>query len=110
MIKRNRFPKDFKEKVVMELISGQSSVAQVAQREGIHPQTLRNWKKEIGDRDFESSNESELALRKRIAELEGALAEASLDIYILKKAQKYLKEYQRQEKLSGSISRQNSES
>jgi transposase-like protein len=42
MIKRNNFSKDFKEKIVLELVSGQSSVAQVAQREKVNPQTLRN--------------------------------------------------------------------
>lgn len=36
MIKRNNFSKDYKEKIVLELVSGQSSVAQVAQREEIH--------------------------------------------------------------------------
>ena len=83
----------------MELVSGQSSVAQIAQREAINQQTIRNWRKEIVTDNFESNNESELALRKRVAELEGALAEATLDNYILKKAQKYLQEYQRKEKL-----------
>ena len=93
----------------MELISGQSTVTQIAQREGINQQTIRNWKKEIATGEFESGNESELSLRKRIAELEGALAESALDNHILKKAQKYLKEYQRKEKLSGSISHRNLE-
>lgn len=110
MIQRRKFTKDFQEKVVMELVSGQSSVAQIAQREGIHPTTIRNWKAKITEGTFESDNESELALRKRIAELESALAESALDVHILKKTEKYLKEMQRKEKLSGAISLQNSAS
>jgi hypothetical protein len=35
MIKRNNFNKDYKEKLVMEIVSKQSSVAQVAQREKV---------------------------------------------------------------------------
>jgi len=110
MIKRSRFGKDFREKVVMELVAGQSSVAQIAQREGINPQTVRNWKKDIQGGSFQTDHEIEIALRKRIAELEGALAESALDVHILKKTEQYLKEMQRKEKLSGSISPQNSES
>lgn len=110
MIQRRKFTKDFQEKVVMELVSGQSTVAQISQREGIHPQTVRNWKAKIAEGSFETDNETELALRKRIAELEGALAESALDVHILKKTEKYLKEMQRKERLSGAISRQNSES
>jgi len=98
------------EKIVMELVSGQSTVAQIAQREGIHPQTVRNWKREINNGTFQTEHEIEIALRKRIADLEGALAEAALDVHILKKTEHYIREMQRKEKLSGSISPRNSES
>lgn len=108
MIKRNRFSKEFREKVVMELVSGQSTVAQIAQREGINPQTIRNWKKDIESGSFQTDNEIEISLRKKIAELEGALADSALTVHILKKTEHYLKEMQRREKLSGSISPQNS--
>lgn len=103
MIKRNLYSKEFKEKIVIELKSGQSSVAQISQREGINQQTLRNWKKSFEESGFNESNDTELALRKRIAELEGALAESTLENHILKKAQKYLHEYQRKEKSSKNI-------
>lgn len=108
MIRRNRFGKEFREKVVIELVAGQSSVAQIAQREGINPQTIRNWKKDIEGGAFQTDHEIEIALRKRIAELEGALAESALDVHILKKTEQYLKEMKRKEKSSGSISPQNS--
>lgn len=108
MIKRNNFSKEYKEKLVLELVSGQSSVAQVAQREKVNPQTLRNWMAKISSGTFRTDNEIEIQLRKRIAELEGALAEMALHNHILKKTEIYLKEMHRKEKLSGSISPTNS--
>jgi transposase-like protein len=108
MIKRNNFSKDYKEKIVLELVSGQSSVAQVAQREKVNPQTLRNWMAKINSGSFKSENEIEIQLRKRIGELEGALAEMALNNHILKKTEIYLKEMRQKEKLSGSISPTNS--
>jgi len=108
MIKKNNFSKDYKEKLVLELVSGQSSVAQVAQREKVNPQTLRSWMAKINNGSFKTENEIEIQLRKRIGELEGALAEMALNNHILKKTENYLKEMHRKEKLSGSISPQNS--
>lgn len=108
MIRRNRFSKDFREKIVMELVSGQSSVAQISQREGINPQTIRNWRKDTEGGSFQTDHEIEIALRKRIAELEGALAESAVSVHILKKTEHYLKEMKRKENSSGSISPMNS--
>ena len=108
MIQRNNFGKEFRDRIVLELLSGQSSVAQISQREGISPQTIRNWKKSVDSGKFESEHETELALRRRIAELESALADSALNVHILKKTEQYLKEMNRREKLSGSISPQNS--
>lgn len=107
MIKRNQYPKEFKDKIVMELISGQSTVAQIVQREGISSDTIRKWKKDIGNETFQSENEIQISLRKRIAELESALAESALTVHILKKTEIYMKEMRRKEKLSGAISPRN---
>jgi len=109
MVKRKRYTQEFKEQMVLELLSKQSTAAQIAQREGITPQTLNSWKKKITSGKFESENETELRLRKRIAELEGALAESALNVHILKKTEIYLKEMQRKERLSSAISPLNSE-
>ena len=110
MIKRNHYPKEFRDRIVMELVSGQSSVAQIAQREGINPQTIRNWQKDIDNDTFQSEHEIQISLRKKIAELESALAESALTVHILKKTEIYMKEMRRKEKLSGSISPGNSAS
>lgn len=108
MIQRNNFGKEFRDKIVLDLLSGQSPVAQISQREAINPQTIRNWKKSVDTGKFENEHETELALRRRIAELESALADSALNVHILKKTEQYLKEMNRREKLSGSISPQNS--
>ncbi|MBK6607772.1 MAG: transposase [Leptospiraceae bacterium] len=83
MIKRKNFSNEFKEKIVLEYTSGQSS-AQIAQREGITSQTVRDWERhsiiKISEYEF-----NRIFTEKGVAELESALAEASLTIHILKK-------------------------
>jgi transposase-like protein len=104
MVRRKRHSKEFREGIVLEVSSGQSSVNQIAQRESVHPSTIRNWAKQINTGSFRDQNKEELALRKKVAELEGALAEMALNNHILKKTQIIMKELQRKEKLSGSVS------
>ncbi|MBK8395900.1 MAG: transposase [Leptospiraceae bacterium] len=50
MIKRKNFSNEFKEKIVLEYTSGQSSAAQIAQREGITSQTVRDWGKAFNNK------------------------------------------------------------
>ncbi|MBK8395936.1 MAG: transposase [Leptospiraceae bacterium] len=52
MIKRKNFSNEFKEKIVLEYTSGQSSAAQIAQREGITSQTVRDWGKAFNNKNF----------------------------------------------------------
>lgn len=107
MITRKRYSREFKESVVMEMLSGQSSAAQISKREGVSAVSLSKWKDELASGQFKENNKDELALRKRISELEGAVADLALQNHILKKTEKYLIEYKRKEKLSGSISHLN---
>ncbi|MCZ8348182.1 MAG: transposase [Leptospiraceae bacterium] len=109
MITRKRYSREFKETLVMEIISGQSTAAKISKREGISVVTLSKWKQEISSGTFRDKNKEELSLRKRISELEGAVADLALQNHILKKTEKYLQEYKRKERLSGSISLKNLE-
>jgi transposase-like protein len=43
MIKRTRYPKEFRDGLIAEIKLGQSTIAQVSKRENISGQTLRNW-------------------------------------------------------------------
>ena len=99
MIRRKHHSTEYKEKIVLELISGQSTVTQLAQREEVHPQTLRNWRKQYDSGAFRNSHSNEIALRKRVAELEHALGEMALENHILKKTEKILSELRRKGEL-----------
>jgi transposase-like protein len=71
MINRKRYSREFKESVVMEMLSGQSSAAQISKREGVSAVTLSKWKDQLASGQCKENNKYELALRKRISELEG---------------------------------------
>ena len=66
--------------------------------------TLRNWKEAFASDGFRDQNRIEIELRKKIGELESALAEFALENHILpaqlavKKAEKALREYRQKEK------------
>ena len=48
-MRRREFTAENKAKIIMEVIAGDSSTAQIASREGINPKQLQNWKKEFCD-------------------------------------------------------------
>lgn len=60
----------------------------------------------INSGSFKSENEIEIQLRKRIGELEGALAEMALNNHILKKTEIYLKEMRQKKRNYPEVSRQ----
>ena len=88
MIKRNRHKREFKEKIVLEIISGQTKMTEISKRESISMTTLRNWKESFASDGFKDQNKIEIELRKKIGELESALAEFALENHILKKSRK----------------------
>jgi transposase-like protein len=110
MIKRARYPQEAKEKLVLEIVSGQNTMAAVAKREGISISTLANWRDALGSGEFQDRNRTEIELRKKIGELESLVSDLALQNHILKKARKHLADWQRKERLSGSISRLSSAS
>ena len=93
MIKRNQYSKQEKERFSLEMISGQTSMAEISKREMISVATLSKWKREIVVEGFEDKNKAELALRRKISSLESALSELMIENQILKKAKKLLQEY-----------------
>ncbi len=104
MVKRRKHSEDFKKRMVLEIVSGQSSMIQISKRENISPSTLSKWRDEANSGRFRSENRTEIELRKRVKELEGALADIALENHILKKTEEITRELKRRESLSGAIS------
>ena len=88
MKKRRRFTPEFKAQVVLEVLTGTHSPAEVCRRHALSPNLLATWKATVlqglpslfqadGQRDEDQA---------RIAELEQLLGRATRQIEILKKA------------------------
>lgn len=83
---RRRYSPKLKFQVVLEVLSGRKSPAQVAKAYGVHPNSVGSWKKAFLERGPElftrdvKSDESE----RRIAELERLLGQKEVEIALLK--------------------------
>ena len=81
-----RYTAKFKFQIVLELLSGEKTAAQVAKAYGIHPNTASAWKRaflEMGAEVF--SQDSMIAeYERRIAEMEQLLGKKELEIALLK--------------------------
>ena len=83
-LKRRLFTREFKLKVVRE-IQGGRSVAEVARAYQIHPVLLSRWQNQylrFGESFRQATNDQE----KRIAELERAVGQLTMENMLLKKA------------------------
>jgi transposase len=93
---RRVFSKEFKLEVLRE-IDGGASVAQTARNHDVHPETIRLWRRterQYGDRAF-AGNGHAYTDEARIAQLERALGQATLEIAVLKKTLSVLKDQER---------------
>jgi transposase len=98
MVRRRRFTGEFKARVVLELISGTKSQAQVCKEQELNPNMVTRWKAEFLQKAPElfQSKEHNDAQQARIAELERMVGRLSLELEVAKKASAML---------SGSLSR-----
>lgn len=108
MVKNRKYSDAFKKRLVLEVMSGQSSMVQIAKRENVSTVTLAKWRDEMNTGGFQSENRTEIELRRRIKELEGALADIALENHILKKTEEITRELKRKGNLSGAFSDLNS--
>lgn len=93
---RRVFSKEFKLEVLREIDAG-VSVAQAARNHEVHPETIRLWRRtetKYGERAF-AGNGHAYTDEARIAQLERALGQATLEIGLLKKTLSVLKEQDR---------------
>lgn len=89
---RRNFTAEFKAKVVLELISGQRSQAELCRKHQLNANSLTAWKQTFLERlpllfgeEDQGSEE-----RVRIAELEQLVGRQTLELEILKKASRLL--------------------
>jgi transposase-like protein len=92
MAKRRTFTAEFKAQVVLEVISGSVSAAEVCRRYRLKPQLLSRWKAEFIENaaNVFQSDEQRSQEQARIAELERLVGRQALELEILKKASRLL--------------------
>jgi transposase len=88
MRKRRQFTPEFKARVVLDILSGVQSPAEVCRKHSLAPNLVALWKSAFLERahlvfDTDSARSNEQA---RIAELEQVLGRMTLENEILKKA------------------------
>jgi transposase-like protein len=89
---RRSFPSEFKAQIVLQLLTGDATQAELCRKHNIKPQLLDHWKDAVIERMhmlFDVNDEAAL-LHVRIAELEQLVGRQALEIEILKKASRML--------------------
>ena len=95
MNKRRKFTPQFKSQVVLQLLSGERSIAELCRREGINPNMYYKWSKEFleagkarltGDTKREATSSEVDGLRHENEQLKQVVAELLLKNRVLKKS------------------------
>jgi len=89
MAKRRQFTATFKAQVVLELLSGGKSVAEVAREHRVKPEIVARWRRQFVENAagvFAKSAAVGGEAEARIAELERALGKKTLELEVAKKA------------------------
>ncbi len=79
------FSLEFKRQIVEELLSGESSPAQLCRRHDISPSLLYHWKRQYSRGKFNNELIEEAALRGRIEKLERLVGKLTLENEFLKR-------------------------
>lgn len=85
MRNQRSFSLEFKRQVVEELMSGESSPAQLCRRHDIAPSLLYHWKRQYSRGKFNNEPSEEGALRDRVEKLERLVGKLALENELLKK-------------------------
>ena len=88
MAKRRRFTPEFKAELVLEVLSGDSSQAEVCRRHHLNENQLSQWKHQFVENAsivFEATNKPSNDAEKRIAHLEQLLGRMAVALDIQKK-------------------------
>jgi transposase len=89
---RRTFPPEFKAKVVVDLLTGAVSQAELARKHGLKPDLVARWKAEVLARLPELFAGDDQAERQeaRVAELEQIIGRQTIELEVLKKASRLL--------------------
>ena len=81
-----RYSPKLKFQVVMEVLTGEQSISQVARAYGIHPNSINAWKRTLLEKGPElfSRDSTVGEYERRIAELERLLGRKEVEIALLK--------------------------
>ena len=81
-----RYSAKFKFQVVMEVLSGDKSSAQVAKAYGVHPNTINAWKQTLLEKGPEifAQDSTVAEYERRIGELERLIGKKEVEIALLK--------------------------
>ena len=93
--KRRSFIPEFKAKVVLEALRGESSPAELCRRHNISEEQLSKWKRQLLENAaslFESSDKPSKEATERIAQLEQHVGRLAVALDIQKKALAWLNE------------------
>ena len=92
MRKRRSYTAEFKAGVVLEILSGQKSLAQASREHGIKDSVILRWKQEFIERSpqiFEKENSRD-ERDQRIAELERMVGRLVMELEMSKKVSRFL--------------------
>jgi len=89
---RRSFPADFKAKIVLELLTGAASQAELCRKYNLKPQLIGHWKAAVLERlpSLFEDNPQTTQDQTRIAELEQLVGRQAYELEILKKASRML--------------------
>lgn len=91
--KYRKFSPEFKTQIVLDIIGGNKSQAQVSREYDIHPQLIQGWKEEFLSRAsdiFKDKREDKDKEKQKIKELENIIGRQTIELQFLKKTLKYL--------------------
>jgi len=89
MRNQRSFSLEFKRQVIEELLSGQSSAAQLCRRYNISSSLLYHWKRQYSRGKFDNEPTEEAALKDRVGQLERLVGKLTLENEFLKKGLRY---------------------
>lgn len=99
-----RISKELKFNILSEHFEKGTAISELARLHGIHPITIYQWKRMMGDKpeeklDIQKLLEENNQLKKREKQLTKALGEMALDNQILKDLNEFLKKRQKEQEL-----------